>query len=125
MRRAVRRGGRGSVWRLLAGSRRCTGRGSTSHLSPASALGSRSASRSLSSPPAAYYCRVGGCDIVTLRNGAIVNRLSRTLACGVLLLCSAVLPLTSQSYHVARRYTLGGNGGSADLAPAPGAPPLV
>src|SRR5207249_8250208 len=95
---------------------RCTGRGSTSHLSPASAPGSRSASRSLSSPPAAYYCRVGGCDIVTLRNGAIVNRLSRTLACGVLLLCSAVLPLTSQSYHVARRYTLGGNGGWAYLA---------
>src|SRR3989442_4832723 len=111
MRRAVRRGGRGSVWRLLAGSRRCTGRGSTSHPSPASAPGSRSASHSLSSPPAAYYCRVGGCGIVTLRNGAIVNRLSRIFACGVLLLCSAVLPLTSQSYHVARRYTLGGAGG--------------
>src|SRR2546426_8354967 len=86
-------------------------RGSTSGLSPASAPGSRSGSRSLSSPPAAYYCRVGGCDIVTLRNGAIVNRLSQTLACGVLLLSSAVLPLTSQSYHVARRYTLGGAGG--------------
>src|SRR6266702_810793 len=91
-------------------------RGSTSGRSPASAPGSRSGSRSLSSPPAAYYCRVGGCDIVTLRNGAIVNRLSQTLACGVLLLCSAVLPLTSQSYHVARRYSLGGDGGWDYLA---------
>src|SRR3989442_6427545 len=124
MRRAVRRGGRGSVWRLLAGSRRCTGRGSTSHPSPASAPGSRSASHSLSSPPAAYYCRVGGCGIVTLRNGAIVNRLSRIFACGVLLLCSAVLPLTSQSYHVARRYTLGGNGGWGYLPPPPMGHPL-
>src|SRR3989449_2001699 len=94
-------------------------RGSTSGRSPASAPGSRSGSRSLSSPPAAYYCRVGGCDIVTLRNGAIVNRLSQTLACGVLLLCSAVLPLTSQSYHVARRYTLGGAGGGGYPAPHP------
>src|SRR6266571_6286732 len=91
-------------------------RGSTSGRSPASAPGSRSGSRSLSSPPAAYYCRVGGCGIVTLRNGAIVNRLSQTLACGVLLLCSALLPLTSQSYHVARRYTLGGDGGWDYLA---------
>src|SRR5205809_7383234 len=91
-------------------------RGSTSHLSPASAPGSRSGSRSLSSPPAVYYCRVGGCDIVTLRNGAIVNRLSQTLAFGVLLLCSAVLPLASQSYHFARRYTLAGAGGWDYLA---------
>src|SRR5437667_2435624 len=116
MRRAVRRGGRGSVWRLLAGSRRCTGRGSTSHLSPASALGSRSASRSLSSPSAAYYCRVGGCAIVTRRNGAIVNRRSQTLACGGFLRCAAVLPLTAQAYHVARRYSLGGDGGWDYLA---------
>src|SRR5437879_13458200 len=91
-------------------------RGSTSGRSPASAPGSRSGSRSLSSPPAVYYCRVGGCDIVTLRNGAIVNRLSQPLACGVLLLWGAVLPLTSQSYHVARRYTLGGAGGGDCLA---------
>ena len=45
-----------------------------------------------------------------------MNRLSQTLACGVLLLWSAVLPLTSQSYHVARRYTLGGAGGWDYLA---------
>src|SRR5437899_1833235 len=108
--------GPGSASRSLAGSPTCTARGSTSGLNPPSARGSPSVSRSLSSPPAAYYCRVGGCDIVTLRNGAIVNRLSQTLACGVLLLCSAVLPLTSQSYHVARRYTLGGAGGWDYLA---------
>src|SRR5207247_8509504 len=63
--------------------------------------------------------RVTGCAIVTLRNGAIVNRLSRTLACGVFLLCTAVLPLTSHSYHVAPRYTLRAAGESDYLAPAP------
>ena len=45
-----------------------------------------------------------------------MNRLSHTLACGVLLLCSAVLPLESQSYHIARRFTLGGEGGWDYLA---------
>lgn len=45
-----------------------------------------------------------------------MNRLSQAPVCGVLLLCSAVLPLESQSYHIARRYTLGGNGGWDYLA---------
>ena len=45
-----------------------------------------------------------------------MNRRSQTLACGVFLLCAAVLPLTSQSYHVARRYSLGGDGGWDYLA---------
>ncbi len=45
-----------------------------------------------------------------------MNRRSQTLACGVFLLCAAVLPLTSQAYHVARRYSLGGDGGWDYLA---------
>jgi DNA-binding beta-propeller fold protein YncE len=45
-----------------------------------------------------------------------VNRASRILAAGVFLLCAAALPLTAQSYHVARTYTLGGDGGWDYLA---------
>ncbi len=43
-----------------------------------------------------------------------MSRLSLTFACGVFLLCTAALPLESQSYHVARRYTLGGDSGGWD-----------
>ena len=45
-----------------------------------------------------------------------MNRWSQTLASGVFLLCTAVLPLASQSYHVAHSYTLGGDGGWDYLA---------
>jgi len=45
-----------------------------------------------------------------------VNTRSQTLVCGGFLLCAVVLPLTSQSYHVARSYTLGGDGGWDYLA---------
>ena len=45
-----------------------------------------------------------------------MSRLSLTFACGVFLLCTAAPPLESQSYHVARRYTLGGDGGWDYLA---------
>ncbi len=45
-----------------------------------------------------------------------MSRLSQTVACGVFLLCTAALPLESQSYHVARRYNLGGDGGWDYLA---------
>ncbi len=45
-----------------------------------------------------------------------MRRASRTVALGVFLLCAAVLPLAAQSYHVARTYTLGGDGGWDYLA---------
>ena len=45
-----------------------------------------------------------------------MSRLSQTFACGVFLVCTAALPLESQSYHVAHRYTLGGDGGWDYLA---------
>ena len=45
-----------------------------------------------------------------------MSRLSQTFACCGFLLCTAALPLESQSYHVARRYNLGGDGGWDYLA---------
>jgi DNA-binding beta-propeller fold protein YncE len=54
--------------------------------------------------------------MVTFRNGANVNRASRTFASGALLLCVAVLSLTAQTYHLAHTYTLGGDGGWDYLA---------
>ena len=45
-----------------------------------------------------------------------MSRSFQTFACGMFLLCTAALSLESQSYHVAHRYTLGGDGGWDYLA---------
>jgi len=53
---------------------------------------------------------------VTLRKGVTVNRLSRALACGGLLLCAGLPAARAQSYHLANTFTLGGDGGWDYLA---------
>ena len=45
-----------------------------------------------------------------------MNRVSRTFIAGAVLLCGAVLPAATQSYHVARRFRLAGDGGWDYLA---------
>src|SRR5881296_3456814 len=45
-----------------------------------------------------------------------VNRASRTFIAGAVLLCGAVLPAATQSYHVARSFRLAGDGGWDYLA---------